>query len=271
MAHKHLFLALCFAAVTAHSYLLFDIPLNIYYTAAVFFSALSLYNYHRLKLWSKVPAELHDQRHRDAHTDKGILILLSTGGAFGAIALFVYGVPMSYYLPALPGLATALAYTLPLLPGKKRLRDVPYAKLPVVAFACTWITAAIPLMAESVGTAESLRYLLWRCCFMAAITLPFDVRDREIDLREGVKTLAGFLSVKSSNWLSVFLLFVYAVGFLGETDFSHSAKVGALITALTGCLLALFGKPFKHSNFFYAYGWEGLMLLELLCSLGGIW
>lgn len=86
----------------------------------------------------------------------------------------------------------SLAYSLPLLPGGRRMREWGLVKIISLAGVWTIITAYLP--AQGRLDAETMAMLLTRrFLFMFALCLAFDARDRTIDAQAGIRTLPVLL------------------------------------------------------------------------------
>lgn len=102
----------------------------------------------------------------------------------------------------------SMLYVIPIFPQNKRLRDLPYIKIFILALCWTWfaIWYLFPL------DLSTLIYLaIESFCFVFAITLPFDLRDRSIDSGDNVITLANSNSTPSIKRLIIGLFLVCIV------------------------------------------------------------
>ena len=105
----------------------------------------------------------------------------------------------------------AIAYVLPLF-GGKRLRDFDFVKIFFVALVWAWACSLIPLIELGYKIdGEMLLRFASSFFFIFAITVPFDIRDLDIDDHSRVKTLPSLLGVERSRQLS-YLLLAFAIG-----------------------------------------------------------
>jgi hypothetical protein len=102
--------------------------------------------------------------------------------------------------------AFALLYPLPFILKKKGggLRSVPGLKLILIALVWAYVTAVIPaLRAGADWQWPFIERFLWT----AALTIPFDVRDAELDANS-IRTLPHLVGSKNSVWTANLLLWL---------------------------------------------------------------
>lgn len=109
-----------------------------------------------------------------------------------------------------------------------------WARPGLVALAWMLGTATVPLMAQGVAldSTEALRWQAGRLLLTASLVIPFDVRDRELDLTRGVSTLATRFGAARAFWISRVLAFAA----LGVALLPHP-QPEALAGAAGGCVL----------------------------------
>jgi 4-hydroxybenzoate polyprenyltransferase len=171
----------------------------------VFFATLGVYNLHSIIGLQYLKKANFDDSTRLSALQKrprlawaNLIVALLFGGCF---ALF-----LSDYALLLPPFFLALAYVLPIWRGQ-RLRDFGQSKLFVLAFAWAWATVILPFGCTLISAAAAVE----RAVFIFALTLPFDVRDIDLDAKEKVKTLAARLGRKVSLIISAALLASWGV------------------------------------------------------------
>jgi len=96
-----------------------------------------------------------------------------------------------------------------------------------------------------------------------AITIPFDIRDRDVDDKEGVKTMVTLLGIVQSKHLSLVLLIIS----LGFAFFNHSMEIVSgtyLSSYLAMCAVAailIYHTDTDRSESYYSGAIDGVMLL----------
>ncbi len=128
------------------------------------------------------------------------LILCSGAASAYLVTKFLYALRWSLILPVI----LSILYVLPLF--GKRLRDLDYLKIFLIATAWTWISSINPQILDIRHARIDWLIVLERFVFILGITIPFDIRDLEIDTKQGIKTLVSLLGVKRSKLLAILLL-----------------------------------------------------------------
>ena len=92
------------------------------------------------------------------------------------------------------------------------LRSIGGFKIGIVALVWTGLTGVLPLVEASYsewGWYDVL-YLISRFCMCVAITIPFDIRDIELDQQHQVPSLIAHLGVQRSRYLGIILCILAA-------------------------------------------------------------
>ncbi len=124
----------------------------------------------------------------------------------GCIASVIF---TPFYIIALlcPIALISFAYVLPVLTQKRRLRDLNFIK--IVLIAMTWAyVASIPLVYYELPFNIVLISFLEKAIFILLITLPFDIRDIRIDRIANLKTLPIVIGVSKTYKLCYLLLII---------------------------------------------------------------
>jgi len=155
-----------------------------------------------------------------------------------------------------------LFYIIP-LPLKKNnsvaLRNVAFLKLFLIAISYAGVTVLFPLKNYNVeiGLNESVIFMQ-RFLFIAAITIPFDIRDLKFD-HPGLKTIPQVLGVQKSKVTGLFFLML----FLGLEFFKYPNGNNLtinLIIAMISLIFILKSTPNKN-KYFSAFFIEGLPII----------
>lgn len=102
----------------------------------------------------------------------------------------------------------------------KNLRDVPYLKIHLIAFAWVFVLILFPFFTRFYLTIDFVKpfiaLILGHYFYVVAITIPFDIRDLKYDI-ESQKTIPQVLGVNASRLIAVGLLLVAAIFLTGLT------------------------------------------------------
>lgn len=237
----------------------------------VFFGTLSLYALHRLVSLSKT-------RVLAAHGRYGLIYAYRTHIAvYGLVALagglwhFSQMVRLLRWW-VLPAVVLGAAYVLPF--GKRgcRLRDFGLLKIFLIALVFTWLTVWLPALEAGLSNHFATRLMMAeRFAFLFAITVPFDLRDREMDLRAGVRTLPILLGVRCSLFLAEAALLVAGLCALLNT-YIGCYPLGVLVGmgfALLSTAYWVWASPAHTHDYYYTGLLDGTMVLQFLLVWAG--
>lgn len=158
----------------------------------------------------------------------------------------------------------SLAYVLPIFNGK-RLRDVPYIKIFIIAGVWAFVTVTFPIKAFGQEWYSCDTFMVVeRMAFVLAITIPFDIRDMAFDAKTGVKTIPLSMGIQKSKWLSLFFL---------TLSFSIACMIFMMGVYLLNTLIAIgisilisayiiYKINDKRSDYYYYFLVDGLLLLQ---------
>ncbi len=182
----------------------------------------------------------------------GVALLLALGFALSLSR-------RTYPAMAVAGLVTA-GYILPILPGRRRLKDLFAAKAFLVALAWALITAAVPALDLGASHEDALRLSIERFLFVLAAAIPFDVRDMKRDKADRIRTLPLILGLPLTK-LTILLALLGFAGLVLQHPYPLEARLALLIPA--GLLAGLTARlnPRQTETYYLLYV-DGTMLLQ---------
>ena len=88
----------------------------------------------------------------------------------------------------------------------KSLRSLPFFKILNIAFCWAGVTVLFPMVQEF-GVADKLVWIAFfeRFLFVIALTIPFDIRDVQID-SHSMQTIPQVIGVQGAKWLAILFL-----------------------------------------------------------------
>ena len=180
-------------------------------------------------------------------------ISLYAGLAFIGCLISILFTPLYMIYCLLPTSIISFAYVLPLLKRKRRLRDLNYIK--IILIAVTWAYAAcIPLVINELPVSQIVISFMEKVIFILLITLPFDIRDMKIDQSANLKTIPIVLGLKNTYRLCyLFLILGLILFYLLEQPGLVSpifVTAGLLIYAITFFAIEL--SKNKHDDIYYS-------------------
>jgi len=168
---------------------------------------------------------------------------------------------------AIAGIISVL-YSIPLLSRGRRVRDISFVKIFLIAGVWAYVTTAIPLLAVNYALPTVLYYSAITFLFIMSITIPFDIRDIAIDHQQRVPTLASTLGVRHSRALSLLLLAVATLLVVADPFSKSGYKVFPIMEigfVITGLLI--WRVRSDSSDYWYTGVLDGSMMLFLIIYL----
>lgn len=189
---SNLWVALAGGAFTLLSFTFFTSGMALSYSILVVFATAGGYSYMRLIQWYQKSASQDTGAHQWYAQHPIASILLTFIYAFGSSLFFLIAVPASIRWYLLPAVAVAGLYPVAFanpLHSFSSLRNLPGLKLFIISACWVYITFFIPLLMQGIPLGgEQIIEGFFKLLFIAAITIPFDVRDMTSD-RPELKTL----------------------------------------------------------------------------------
>lgn len=189
----------------------------------------------------------------------------------------VWVFPVEFLIALLPLALITAVYVVPVIPVAGdwlALRDVPGAKLWVIVLTWAMVTVALPLwyFKPEMGATAMLLLFLERSCWIAALTIPFDVRDVQYDAARQ-KTLPQMRGAGGALRISLGLMGAFAlitsILFLLK-EYCFFTWMAMLVSAAVA--LVIIDRSKRVTNEFYHAFWiDGLMVLQpvlVFLSLG---
>lgn len=251
----------------AMSYLIykeFQFSIDYDYLIFLFSSTVFLYCIHRIIGIQKMVSYENKGRFLIINEYKSHILFYGIASLIGCC---VYVLKFDYnrwFLIIIPSIISIL-YALPVFPKGKRLRDFGYIKIFLVAIIWAWTTVFIPLFENQDNWTLTSLLTLEKMLFIFSITIPFDLRDAQIDRDSNVKTLIHSIGVKNSYRLSYLLLVLSAVLML-MGYFVHLISMqylAATILSYIGTGIIIKACMYKSADYYYTGLLDGTMFLAL--------
>ena len=239
------------------------------FSGFLFFSTLFIYAMHRIVGLEKVkPFQDHGRYQVIAQYKNHILIYAGIGMLLAC--WFFWQLPFKFHWLLILPCFISLGYVFPVLTGKRRLRDLSFIKIFLIAIVWAWIT--VVLAAKNIKMIHNIPMIIMaleRACFVFAITLPFDIRDLEVDRFSKVKTLPTILGVKKTKWLagiSILLMLLLSSLNYRIDAYSINNLVALILSGVSTFALIYFSDRFKQDYYFTGI-LDGTMILQFLLLL----
>lgn len=235
----------------------FNISTSPYLFGFAFFGTITGYNFVK---YSKL-AGMH---HRSlAHSLRTIQIF--SFFSFGMVGFCMLKLPIHVlWVTAIFGLLTFL-YAAPFF-RHKNLRTLSGLKIFVVALVWAGVTVLVPLgMTKLDLTTDNWLAFFQRFLLIIVLTLPFEIRDLQYDLR-ALQTLPQQLGLKKTKVLGIALLALSLSLEIFKDGLNESLFLSLLLVSLlAGLMLVVSGK--KQSRHFASFWVESIPILWMLIYL----
>lgn len=268
---SNIFIALCAVAQGMVTYHLLDAKPDKYILALLFCSTLALYNFSIILSKPKKPEESPFRRVRWVFSHYRLTITLT-------IISILSIIPLSFFLSSsslilLFGLALiSLGYSIPLFSFQDKrysLRNIPGVKLFLIAAIWSLSCVLLPILEmESnneiiITLNDTIILIAKRFLFIAAITVPFDIRDLFQDKTNELKTIPVILGEKMAllicqSFLAAYLILLFL--FNDKLDSNYFALT--ICTIITGWLI--FKSKWEKNEYYYFFYLDGTMILQLI-------
>lgn len=187
--YSSIHISLCAMGMTLYSYRLFNLPADQNYVLFITASTWLLYSIHRIIGIERVGVFKSQGRYAVINKYKGHIYIYASAASVLSLYYFFNLSRDMIYSMVIPVLIS-LFYVSPLFPGNRRLRDLSWTKILMIALCWSWLTTLIP----GEFTDDAFLWSVARLFFLFGITVPFDLRDLQVDAHSKVKTIAHFAS-----------------------------------------------------------------------------
>jgi hypothetical protein len=245
-----------------------DAALGLFIGSATFF----LYNLHKPVTYFLRKQFMGNQRFTKT---KAFQIPLSILTILAGIycGFFFFSIPLNTQLFLIGMAFLSLGYVLPILGNGRRLRDLAYLKIFLIALVWAAMTVGLPYLEVKNSIAISSFWLLFieRTCFIFALCIPFDIRDMDWDDQTNVKTIPLSMGVKNAKILGIFALIVAIVLVFilknAEIYTSFQSYTQSFVYLMSIFLLYLTNK--KRSDYFFYGLIDGMIFIQSLLLFWG--
>lgn len=208
--YSNLWISIAAITMTAKTLFLLDLPFMewtmIY--GFVFSATLFIYAGHRVIGLQKSQQFKDKGRYKVIADYQSHIVIYAILGGIGTLVSASFLSWKSLGMMTIPGLIS-LGYVFPILANKekKRLRDIDDIKIYFVALVWMVVSVILPFVENE---AKDYGFLIISCLevffFVFAITIPFDIRDLNIDDTNNVKTIPARIGAVKAKKIAILLL-----------------------------------------------------------------
>ena len=273
---SNIFIGLCAVAQAALTYHLINAKCDKYVLGLLFCSTVALYNFSMLLAKPANPQKSPFRRVRWIFGNYRFMITITLISVVSLIPLGLFLSSAAQVLMFFLGVI-AVAYNLPLFTvGDKKfgLRNIPGLKLFLIALIWSLSCVLLPIIETGmpIPSSDTIVLIAKRFLFIAAITVPFDIRDLFQDKSNDLKTIPVVFGEKKAYLFCQVLLLIYLSLLFLFTKSIDADFVGITLTILlTGWLI--FKSNFKKNEYYYFLYLDGTMILQLtmVVAMNWIW
>jgi 4-hydroxybenzoate polyprenyltransferase len=274
---SNIFIALCAVAQGLVTYQLLGTEPEQHVLGILFCSTLAIYNFSILISKPDKPEKSPFRRVRWIFSHYRLMITLTMIAVLSILPLVFFLNTSSKILLVSLGLVS-VAYSLPVFSMHDKrfgLRNIPGVKLFLIAAVWSLSGVLLPILElessiePSVSMNDSILLIAKRFLFIAAITVPFDIRDLFQDRTNELKTIPVILGEKNALFVCQGFLGIYLILLFLFTNNIDANFIGLTLSIiLSGWLI--FKSKWQKDEYYYFLFLDGTMiaqfLLLLLCS-----
>lgn len=268
---SNLFIGFCAVAqglVTYHLLRVSPVPSVL---AFLFFATLAVYNFCVLIQKGAIHKRAPYRRTRWVFQHHRFIVSITIVAVISLIPLFLM-LSLSAQLFVLFLGLISIAYAIPLFSINNKkfgLRNIPGLKLFLIAMVWSASTVTFPIIElnqtaySDVNFQEIILLTAKRFLFIAAITVPFDIRDLFQDKMNELKTIPTLLGERKAYVFCQFLLLAYLLLLLVFNqgfDLDFWALTSTIL--LSGWLI--FKSNWEKNEYYYFFWLDGTMILQYL-------
>lgn len=157
----------------------------------------------------------------------------------------------------------------PLQLSRLSIREIPGLKITIICLSWVWLTTVIPsIYTNNVDFYQLITMSLQRFLFLFVWTLPFDIRDVEIDTKN-LRTIPQLLSISKTKNLLYVLIFLLQVSYIvtAATGNTHYAISISYILGLEFLVLLIYFSRISIDNGYYSVLVESIPLSIIIFLL----
>jgi 4-hydroxybenzoate polyprenyltransferase len=268
---SNVFIALCAVAQAMVTYQLLKVKPDIYVLALLFSSTVALYNLSIFLSKPKNPEKSSSSRVRWIFSHYRLMITISMIAAMSIIPLSLFlGTSSKILLLILA--VISIAYNLPLFSIQDKkfgIRNIPGIKLFLIASVWALSCVLLPILeleshkVSAVTLNDTILLIVNRFLFIAAIAVPFDVRDIYQDKFYELKTIPVLFGEKWSLLICQGFLGAYLILLLIFNDQFDANFIGLSLTIIL-CGWLIFKSKWKKNEYYYFLFLDGILILQYL-------
>jgi 4-hydroxybenzoate polyprenyltransferase len=273
---SNVFMSLCAVAQGLLTFYLIGSKPVYQVVGLLFTSTLGIYNFCILISKPKEPGKSVHKRIRWFFSHYRLMVTITIVSLLSLIPLF-FLISISSRILLIFLAILSFCYGLPLFTvGEQKfgLRNIPGLKLFMITLVWTMSCVLLPILEAqalhlaSISLRDTTILIAKRFLFIAALAIPFDIRDLFEDKQLGLKTIAVAWGEKNAYLFCQVLLAGYVVllFLFRNTGFSTDFWALTLSVILTGWLI--FRSKWEKNEYYYFFYLDGVLILQYVVVIG---
>ncbi|MBN8571810.1 MAG: UbiA family prenyltransferase [Ignavibacteria bacterium] len=262
----NIFIAVCAVLMSYYTFAVFDAPVNCTLLGFIFFASISSYSFH--SFLPTTEKEYSEKVKWGLQRRNYFLVLLIIGACGASVFLFFLEQDLKLILTLI--LFTVL-YSSPKIKFDKFTFFKRFGTAKTIYLAAIWtlVTVSLPLSAMDINTGNAgILFFANRFFLIYAICILFDLKDKEYDIRRGIKSIITILDDKKIELLFFICIILFFISSLVFYIFRNSGSVVLTLIAPGTLLLFLFQRSKEtKSDYWFSFILDGLMMLSAVLYL----
>lgn len=272
---SNVFMALCAVAQGLITFYLAGAKPVTSVTWLLFTSTIGIYNFSILLTRPKNPEQSQYRRVRWFFAHYRLMVTFTIVSLLSLVPLFFLMSTESRILLIFLA-ALSFAYSIPLFSlGEQKfgLRNIPGLKQFLITLVWTMSTVLLPVLEAqhihltSISMRDTTILIAKRFLLIAALTVPFDIRDLFEDQQSGLKTIPVAFGEKKAYLFCQLLLAGYVVLLFLFRSNGFNADFFALTITVVLAGWLIFKSTWEKNEYYYFFFLDGVLILQYLALL----
>jgi 4-hydroxybenzoate polyprenyltransferase len=270
---SNIFISLAAVALTFETQLQLGLKPHFHpYIFLIFFATLFDYNLHRLITIITNIEALNSTKHGWVKKNQQLFYAMVAISVIGFLWA-VLAADKKVLLTLAPIALITIFYTIPVFKTAKtifRLREIPFLKIFLISLVWSASTVLLPVIQSGASHDRENIFiiLLERFLFVFAITIPFDIRDMQADMKAGLRTIPIVTGEKNALIIANLVLFLFTILCWWHYGTTSLAWLNyAFVLSALSTFYFINSKKLQAVNFYHYGILDGTLLLQGLLAL----
>tara|TARA_B100001093_G_scaffold516198_1_gene594415 strand:- start:164 stop:958 length:795 start_codon:yes stop_codon:yes gene_type:complete len=245
---SNIWISLGAVGTTLVYFLNLKLTIDYNYLILVFFATLFAYNFQYINGQKE-----NNQRQLQSYwlsKNSQLIKTITYSSLLISVVLSFFIFPLNFIWLSLPAVILVVMYKHG-INKKFYLRNIPFIKIIVISFCWMWTCTILPQLLNNFFFDWKISLFIFLYVF--TITLPFDIRDNNLD-DQSIKTVPQLIGLKKTYFLSLFMLLVLMV-------FSYFIYDNFIVYFILLTLILMIPSYKPQSENYYLFILDGLLVV----------